>query len=358
MNTPVRKVIHVDMDAFYASVEQRDFPELAGKPIAVGGDSHRGVVAAASYEARRYGVHSAMASVVAHSKCRDLIFVPPRFEVYKEVSMQIRGIFQEYTDLVEPLSLDEAFLDVTSNKAGYNSATHIAKEIKARITLETKLTASAGISINKFLAKIASDYHKPNGLFVILPEEVESFIEKLAVERFFGVGKVTSKKMHKLGIHNGLELKQWPLSELVRNFGKTGYFYHQIVRGIDNRPVEPDKERKSLGAEFTFDHDLKETSEITEQLWIVYKEVAERIKSKDLAGKTLTLKIKYFDFIQITRSKTYKISVHPDKMLWPMLLELWNGVNWDGKPIRLLGATVSNFQNENPPDAVQLTMEF
>jgi DNA polymerase-4 len=248
MKESYRKIIHIDMDAFYASIEQRDQPDLRNKPVAVGGSSKRGVVTTASYEARKYGVHSAMPSVMAKQKCPGLILVEPRFEVYKSVSEQILKIFYEYTPLVEPLSLDEAFLDVTENKKGIPSATIIAREIKKEIKSETSLTASAGISINKFLAKVACDYNKPDGLFLIRPEEAEKFVENLAIEKFFGIGKVTAGKMHKMGIHSGRDLKKFSQAELINLFGKAGSYFYDMARAIDNRPVNPDRIRKSVGA--------------------------------------------------------------------------------------------------------------
>ncbi|HLP05808.1 MAG TPA: DNA polymerase IV, partial [Paludibacter sp.] len=251
----MRKIIHIDMDAFFASIEQRDNPDYRGKPLAVGHAGTRGVVAAASYEARKYGVRSAMASKTALRKCPQLIFVMPRFDVYKSVSSQVLEIFREYTDLVEPLSLDEAFLDVTENHKNMPSATHIALEIKQKIFEKLSLTASAGVSFNKFLAKIASDFNKPNGIYVVTPETAAQFVEKLEIEKFYGVGKVTAKRMHQLGINTGADLKQWSIEGLVANFGKAGHFYYQNARGIDHRPVEPQHIRKSVGAETTFGHD-------------------------------------------------------------------------------------------------------
>jgi DNA polymerase-4 len=275
------------MDAFYASVEQRDNPELKGKPVAVGGSSNRGVVAAASYEARKFGVRSAMPSKIAIRKCPDLVFVRPRFEVYKQVSNQIREIFHDYTDLVEPLSLDEAYLDVTSNKKEMPSATLIAKEIRAKIKERTNLTASAGISINKFLAKTASDVNKPDGLFLIRPKAAIEYVEKLPIERFFGVGKVTAQKMHNLGIKNGFDLKQLTEDELIRHFGKVGHYYFNIARAIDDREVNPKRIRKSLGAESTFSTDLKDLEKIKAELDKITEEVTRRMKNSGTKGKTL-----------------------------------------------------------------------
>lgn len=345
MNNTVRKIIHIDMDAFYASVEQRDNPLLKGKPVAVGGDHPRGVVAAASYEARRFGVHSAMPSVTARKKCPDLIFITPRFDVYAGVSDQIRRIFFEYTDLVEPLSLDEAFLDVTVNKKNISSATVIAREIKERIKDKTGLTASAGISINKFLAKIASDQKKPDGLFVIKPDEAEKFIEGLPVEKFFGVGKVTAGKMHKMGIKTGYDLKKYELNELIHHFGKIGSFYYNIVRAIDEREVEPGRIRKSLGAEQTFETDLITMQEILKELLQIEKVLIERIREENFYGRTLTLKVKFEDFEQITRSKSFYEKLD-EQLIHSTSIELAASVLHFKKGIRLLGLSVSNSAGE------------
>ena len=292
------------MDAFFASVEQLDNPELRGKPVAVGGSGERSVVAAASYEARKFGVRSAMPSVIAKRLCPDLIFVRHNFARYTEVSSQIIEIFRNYTDLIEPLSIDEAFLDVTNDKQSIGSATVIARKIRQEIKAITGLTASAGISVNKFLAKIASDINKPDGMFVIKPEDAEKFIEELPVEKFYGIGKVTAQKMHKLGIHSGADLKKWDLVSLVRNFGKAGVFFYDIARGIDERPVEPDQERKSVGTELTYEKDLTTRFEIIAELYKLEKELMERMEHSETAGRTITLKIKFSDFKQITRSKT------------------------------------------------------
>ena len=345
------------MDAFYASIEQRDNPDLRGKPVAVGGERQRGVVAAASYEARKFGVHSAMPSVTAKKRCPSLIFVKPRFSVYKEVSQQIREIFFEYTDLVEPLSLDEAFLDVTVNKKNITPATEIAQEIKNRIRTVTGLTASAGVSINKFLAKVASDYNKPDGLYVIKPNEAEAFVEKLEIERFFGIGRVTAQKMHRMGIHTGMDLKKYPLDELVRLFGKAGNFFYNIARAIDDRPVDPDRIRKSLGAENTFDTDLISMEEILYQLKEIENELLRRIEKACARGRTLTLKVKFEDFEQITRSKSQPFAFTP-QTLHSISVELAGLVNYKNKGVRLLGLTLSNFENPDDLDAYQLEIEF
>jgi DNA polymerase-4 len=352
----LRKIIHIDMDAFYASIEQRDNPSFRGKPLAVGGSRQRGVVAAASYEARKFGVRSAMPSVTARKKCPALIFVSPRFHVYKEVSQQIRHIFHEYTDLVEPLSLDEAFLDVTENKKRMELATGIARDIKDKIKQETRLTASAGVSINKFLAKIASDHDKPDGLFVIKPHEAEAFIEQLAIEKFFGIGKVTAEKMHNLGIHTGKDLKSFPLDELVRLFGKSGNFYHTIARAIDDRPVDPNRIRKSIGCENTFTSDLIRKPEILHELNNIENELVRRIEKSGARGKTLTLKIKYEDFEQITRSKSIHENYTPE-MIHTISVELLSMVELK-KGIRLLGLTLSNLGNLEELEAKQLEIDF
>lgn len=331
------------MDAFFASVEQRDNAELKGKPVAVGGSRERGVVAAASYEARKFGVRSAMPSVTAIRKCPELIFVPHRFDVYKEVSSQIRDIFKEYTDLMEPLSLDEAYLDVTENKFGMPYAMDIAEEIRKKILERTQLTASAGISYNKFLAKIASDQNKPNGSFVVTPKMSEKFIEQLPIEKFFGVGKVTAKKMHEKGIFTGLELKQHTRRTLVDWFGKAGRYYYNIARGTDEREVNPNRIRKSLGAETTFSEDLTTRDEIIENIEYVAEIVIKRLATANAAGKTLTLKMKYCDFQQVTRSKTLAEEYTTEQIYVEgvKLLELVPNIE---RGIRLIGLTVSNFE--------------
>jgi DNA polymerase IV len=355
----MHKIIHIDMDAFFASVEQRDNPSYQGKPIAVGGLGARGVVAAASYEARKYGVYSAMSSKIARKKCPFLIFVHPRFEVYKQVSNQIRQIFFEYTDLVEPLSLDEAYLDVTSHKKGKPSATLIAKEIKERIYHETGLTASAGISINKFLAKTASDYKKPDGLFLIKPEDAESFIEKLPIEKFFGVGKVTAQKMNRLGIFTGLDLKAFSEYDLIHHFGKAGSYYYHIARAIDNRKVEPYRVQKSVGAENTFEEDLSESQDLLCELELIAKILMDRIIKSKAFGKTLTIKIKFNDFKQITRSKTFPFEITSYELLWNSTCEIFNNIEFNNQKIRLLGITVSGLPViEKSGEPLQLTFDF
>ncbi len=356
-NEVIRKIIHVDMDAFYASVEQRDNPELRGKPLAVGGSRERGVVAAASYEARQFGVRSALPSITAAKKCPDLIFVPPRFEVYKQVSMQIRAVFEEYTDLIEPLALDEAYLDVTHNKKGIPLATDVAREIKVRIKEETELTASAGVSMNKFLAKIASDYDKPDGLFVITPKMAEKFVEKLPIEKFHGVGKVTAKKMHKIGIHYGVDLKRYSQESLHYHFGKAGGYYYNIARAIDNRPVNPNRERKSIGAEATFETDIYKKDELKSKIDRISERVYNRMQSTRKSGRTLTRKIKYADFTQITRSKTAFQDYEELEEIREVAYQLLDEVDNLEKGIRLLGVSVSNFESE-PPVVTQLTIDF
>ncbi len=353
----IRKIIHIDMDAFFASVEQRDFPELRGKAIAVGSSSPRGVIAAASYEARKFGVYSAMSSQVAIKKCPHLIFQQSRFEVYKAVSSQIMNILYEYSDLVEPLSIDEAFIDVTRNKKNHNSATLIAQEIKKRIKEETQLTASAGISVNKFLAKIASDQDKPNGLFVIKPDEVLPFIEQLPVKDFYGVGKKTAERMNQLGIYSGKDLQKWSLNGLVKNFGKAGQFFYFICRGIDNRPVVPNRIRKSVGIENTFSSDLKVIDEIITELNNLIEGLWKRMLRTDKFGRTLTLKIKYNDFKQQTYSKTILRNIEEKKALTELASALLNNVIID-KPIRLMGLSISNLVDNENQLPYQLTIDF
>ncbi|WP_319478801.1 DNA polymerase IV [uncultured Draconibacterium sp.] len=354
-----RKIIHVDMDAFFASVEQLDHPELRGKPVAVGGTSDRGVVAAASYEARKYGVRSAMSSKVAKRKCPDLIFVKHRFERYKEISAQIRSIFLEYTDLVEPLSLDEAYLDVTYAKKGLPSATLIAREVRQRIFEETGLTASAGVSYNKFLAKVASDVNKPNGMFVVTPDKAQEFIDQLEIRKFFGIGKVTAKKLHDIGVWYGRDLKMIERLELTRMFGKAGNYYYDICRGIDNREVQPSRERKSVGAENTFLQDLFLEDELKKELLIIAEKVWERAGRSDVKAKTVTLKFKYADFEQHTRSKTIEPYINTKERFITESLKLMRSEGGFIKGIRLLGLTLSNFLHEQEGEkGVQLVIEF
>ena len=358
--TADRKIIHIDMDAFYASVEQRDNPELRGKPIAVGHAEQRGVVSAASYEARRYGVRSAMSSLKAKQLCPHIIFVPGRMNVYKEVSAQVHRIFQEYTDLIEPLSLDEAFLDVTHNKKGIELAVDIAKEIKKRIREELNLVASAGISYNKFLAKVASDYRKPDGLCTIHPDQALKFISKLPIEAFWGVGKVTAQKMHSLGIHKGKDLQQCTLEMLTRLFGKAGHVYYDFAQGIDLRPVEAERIRKSVGCEHTLDKDITASSSVIIELYHVATELIERLKKSGFSGNTLTLKIKFYDFKQITRSITREQELNNMNDILPLAKQLLKEVDYSIRPIRLIGLTVSNpkEEREEHDEWKQLELEF
>ncbi|MDZ4680691.1 MAG: DNA polymerase IV [Saprospiraceae bacterium] len=355
---PDRKIIHIDMDAFYASVEQRDNPALRGKPVAVGGSGMRGVVASASYEARRYGVRSAMPSVVAQRLCPELIFAKSRFEVYKEVSRQIRDIFHEYADLVEPLSLDEAYLDVTTDKMGIGSATLVAKAILKRIVETTHLTASAGVSFNKFLAKVASGVNKPNGIKVITPEEADHFLGQLPIEKFHGIGAATTKKMKALGIHTGADLRQWPEADLAQYFGKAGQHYYRIVRADDRREVNPNRIRKSIGAERTFFEDLSDLDAMKEKLANIAGIVHEYMLKHDNFGRTVTLKIKSSDFRQITRSKTFSSELHDLDALIATVYELLEQNRQEVEKVRLLGVTVSNLARERSTEGVQLSFEF
>src|ERR1700743_2276261 len=357
-----RKIIHIDMDAFYASVEQRDNPGYRGKAIAVGGSPQgRGVVATASYEARKFGVRSAMASKQALQLCPHIIFVQPELPVYKEVSQKIREIFRRYTDLIEPLSLDEAYLDVTEDKQNIGSAIEIAKMIKQAIKDELQLTASAGLSINKFVAKIASDMNKPDGITFIGPSTIESFMEKLPVEKFHGVGKVTAEKMKKMGLFTGADLKELSEDEIVKHFGKAGRFYYQLARGIDNREVQPNQETKSIGAEDTFAYDLTDIEEMYTELDKLSKTVHNRVLHYQLKGRTITLKIKYSDFRQITRNFSLPDPVNDLETISATARKLLLASDPEGKPIRLLGVTLSNFGEITPkqkknshPDQLEL----
>lgn len=346
----IRKIIHVDMDAFYASVEQRDNPELRGKPVAVGGAAARGVVAAASYEARKFGVHSAMPSVTAARKCPDLIFVKPRFEVYRAVSHQIREIFAEYTPLIEPLSLDEAYLDVTQNMKGMPIATEIALEIRAKIKAVTGLNASAGISYNKFLAKMASDLNKPNGQAVITPKNGPAFVEALAVKKFHGVGPATAEKMHRLGIETGADLKVQSLAFLTQHFGKSGPYFYGIARGIDNRQVRPDRVRKSVGAEDTFTQDIDDLDLATSELKPLAEKVWGYCAAKGFSGKTVTVKIKYSDFTQATRSRTTALPFANGNEILEAATGLLATVYPFKRSVRLLGVTLSSLTNDHGED--------
>ena len=369
---PIRKIIHVDMDAFYASVAQMDDSNLRGKPIAVGGGGKRGVVSAASYEARKFGVKSAMAGNLATKLCPELIFVRPNFERYSEISIKIRSIFYDYTDLVEPLSLDEAYLDVTKNKKGNPSASLIAKEIRERILNEVGLTASAGISINKFIAKVASDYNKPNGQKTVNPEEVLAFLEELDIRKFYGVGKVTSEKMYQLGIFTGLDLKQKSLEYLDKHFGKSGRYYYHVVRGIHNSEVKPNRTRKSLAAERTFSENLSSEVFMLEKLEHIANEVSRRMTKSRVAGKTVTLKIKYSDFTLQTRSKTLTYYISDKSIILDTAKDLLYQEKLSNS-VRLLGISLSNLNTESkkmkdvsrsqnkveqPSISVQLKFEF
>ena len=342
---PIRKIIHVDMDAFYASVEQLDFPELRGKAIAVGGNEVRGVISAASYQARAFGVRSAMSGALAKRMCPELIFVPPRFDRYREISMKIRAIFLEYTDLVEPLSLDEAYLDVTENKKGNPSATLIASQIRERVFQQTGLRCSAGISINKFVAKIASDYNKPNGQKTVDPDQVIPFLEALDIRKFYGIGKVTAQKMYQLGIFTGLDLKKKPIEFLNKHFGKSGLMYYNVVRGIHNSPVKPDRVPKSVGAERTFSENLSSEVFMLERLKHLSGELAQRLRKNKVAGKTLTLKIKYSDFSLQTRSKTLDFYISDKSLLFDVATELLYQEKLHNS-VRLLGISLANLNTE------------
>jgi DNA polymerase-4 len=359
--TTQRKILHIDMDAFYASVEQLDNPQLLGKPVAVGGNKERGVVAAASYEARKYGVYSAMPSKIAALKCPDLVFVPPRFERYQELSAKIRLIFMSYTDLVEPLSLDEAYLDVTQNKQAFETATEIALAIKAEIKDSLGLTASAGVSVNKFLAKIASDYRKPDGIYIIKPHQVTSFIDKLPVKKFYGVGKVTAEKMHKMGLFHGKDLKAKSLPEMLRYFGKVGRYYYEVSRGIDNRSVNPNRIRKSIGAENTFSNSIAEHADLKVNLAPILDKCWDRYQKSGAKAYTLSLKIKFDDFNQITRSKTLSDYLISKVLLKNELFTLIDALELKLK-VRLIGCSLSNFEDSQTEVAStelqQLTLEF
>ncbi len=366
IDLPIRKIIHVDMDAFYASVAQMDNPELKGKAIAVGGGGSRGVISAASYEARKYGVKSAMSGRLAIKLCPDLIFVKTDFDRYKTISKQVRTIFYDYTDLVEPLSLDEAYLDVTENKKGNPSASLIAQEIRRRILAEVGLTASAGISINKFVAKIASDYNKPNGQKTVNPEEVLEFLEQLDIRKFYGVGKVTAEKMYQKGIFTGADLKSKSLEYLEDNFGKSGGFYYNVVRGIHTSEVKPNRIRKSLAAERTFSENLSSEIFMLERLEHIAEEVSKRLHISKVAGKTLTLKIKYSDFTLQTRSKTLPYFISEKSLILETAKDLLYQETLDNS-VRLLGISLSNLNTSQKektseilekPVSVQLKFGF
>lgn len=353
-----RKIIHVDMDAFYASVEQMDNPELRGKPIAVGGGENRGVVSAASYEARKFGVRSAISGYLAKKNCPELIFVRPRFDRYKEISLKIRKIFYDYTDKVEPLSLDEAYLDVTENKKGNPSATLIAQEIRKRIYDEVGLTASAGISINKFIAKVASDYNKPNGQKTVNPNEVQQFLEELPIGKFYGVGKVTTEKMYQLGIFTGFDLKSKSIEFLEKHFGKSGKYYYYVVRGIHNSEVKAERVAKSVAAEHTFNENLSSEIFMQEKLEVIAGELERRLGRYQIAGKTITLKIKYSDFTVQTRSKTLPYFISDKALLFETVKELLYQERMKDS-VRLLGISLSNLNTEiKKTVVVQLKFDF
>lgn len=343
-----RKIIHIDMDAFYASIEQRDNPQYRGKPIAVGGspEGRGGVVATASYEARKFGIRSAMPSKQARQLCRGLIFVKPRFEVYKHVSLQLREIFQRYTDLIEPLSLDEAFLDVTADKQHIGSAIEIAKRIRKTIADELQLTASAGISVNKFLAKIASDINKPDGIAFIGPSKIKNFVEKLPVEKFFGVGKVTAGKMKQMGLHTGADLKKLSEAEMTKRFGKPGKFYFKVVRGIDDREVQPNREAKSIGAEDTFRHDLTTLEEMNHHLEAIADTLYARLKRHGVKGRTITIKIKYQNFKVVTRSQSFAEAIDDFETIFETARKLLSAARVVDSGVRLLGISLSNFGDQ------------
>ena len=342
-----RKIIHVDMDAFYAAVEQRDNPQLRGKPVIVGGNpGSRGVVATCSYEARRFGIHSAMSSVRAYRLCPQAIFVRPRFEAYRAVSLQLRELFHEYTDMVEPLSLDEAFLDVTDNKKDIKFATRVAREILREISHRTELTASAGVSYNKFLAKVASDVNKPAGLTVVIPEQAEAFIAELPIRRFHGVGRVTEKRMLARGIASGFDLRQRSLEELQRLFGKSGQYFYDISRGIDNRVVVPNRIRKSIGKETTLDEDCSDKGEMMIILGKLAERVAALVQVYNTSGLTLTLKVRYGNFQSVTRSHTQANPVDDAETMLTLAETLLDKTEAGSRPVRLLGLTVSNLTTD------------
>jgi len=354
----IRKIIHIDMDAFFASVEQRDDPSLKGKPIAVGGGGNRGVVASASYEARKYGVKSAMPGMLARKKCPQLIFVKGSFDKYKTVSKVIRTIFHDFTDLVEPLSLDEAYLDVTHNKISLPSATLIAMEIRKRIELETGLTASAGVSYNKFLAKVASDVNKPNGIKIITPMEGPDFLKQLPISRFHGIGKITAERCKRMGIYKGEDLLKWSQQDLMKVFGKAGAYYYQIVRGDDRRLVNPIRHRKSIGTEKTFSEDCSDIHFLELTLETLCEKLFRFMDIDDNFGKTITIKIKHFNFVLETKSKTFTTELNDYQLLYTVAEGLMKELTGDIFSIRLLGISVSNLKKEQTMVGVQLTLDF
>jgi DNA polymerase-4 len=353
-----RKIIHIDMDAFFAAVEQREQPELRGKPVVVGGNPQgRGVVATCSYEARRYGIHSAMPSARAYQLCPQAIFVRPRIALYREVSQQIQQIFRQYTDLIEPLSLDEAYLDVSHSDLCQGSASLIAQQIRQQIKTITGLTASAGVSYNKFLAKIASDINKPDGQFVITPQQGEAFVRQLPIGKFYGVGKVTEARMHKLGIYNGEDLRRWSLEELGRAFGKASQYYFDIARGRDTRPVNSHRIRKSFGSETTFSTDLHAPQDMLECVLQQAEGLIDKMQARQMQAYTLTLKVKYHDFRQVTRSisRDYPLNTRAAVGEWlPRLLERTDVAT---RPVRLLGVAFSGF-NRVPEQAQELQLDL
>ena len=354
----LRKIIHVDMDAFFASVEQRDNPELKGLPVAVGYDGARGVVATASYEARKFGVHSAMATSIAKRLCPDLIFVPPRFEAYRSASRQVHEIFAEYTDIIEPVSLDEAYLDVTKNKRSISSAWTIAQNIRDKIYARTGLTASAGVSYNKFLAKLASDMRKPNGQYLITPDQGAGFVAELPIAKFHGIGPATTEKMHKLGIQTGADLRTWSAADLTSNFGKLGSWYYRVARGEDDRPVEPHRERKSVSAETTFQDDVTSKDRLEQTLAELAKEVWDWVERNKRYGRSVTVKIKWADFEQSTRSRTEHAPITEVSGLRRMAFELLDSVFPLPKAIRLIGVGLSGFaaKDARQSDQTQLNL--
>ena len=359
---PTRKIIHIDMDAFYASVEQRDNKDLKSRPVIVGGDPRsRGVVAACSYEAREFGIHSAMACATAYKRCPQAVFVRPRFDVYRAVSFQIREIFLQYTDLVEPLSLDEAFLDVTENRYQMASATQIAQQIRRQIYHRTDgLTASAGVSFNKFLAKVASDVHKPNGITVITPTQASAFIDRLPIRKFFGVGQKTEERMHRLGIKIGADLKKFSLENLVRHFGKAGSYYYHIAHGRDERPVQPDRIRKSYGKEITLKEDIDDTNQMLTILESLGQKVVAGLQREERQGMTLTLKVKYDDFKIVTRSITLPEPITSMEIIRPQIKKMLANTDAGQRKVRLLGLSISNFLDAQAGDNcwVQLPLPF
>lgn len=354
----IRKIVHIDMDAFFASVEERDFPELKGRPVAVGRSAERGVVATANYEARKYGVHSAMSSKVALQRCPHLIFQPPRFDVYKAVSRQVHEIFAQFTDLIEPLSIDEAYLDVTDNKKGIRSATIVAEEIKRMIRETTLLTASAGVSYNKFLAKIASDYDKPDGLFVIEPKDAVAFIAQLPVGKFYGIGPVTEQYLGKMGIRTGADLQRFSLAEMSNIFGKNGQFFYDIVRGVDNREVVVDRKRKSYSAESTFEKDLNSSFAVVTELYRLEQRVWNEVTQAGKYAKTVTLKLRFADFTTITRSYSSEDYICGFAEFHAIAKSLLTKIDYSGSGVRLLGVGVSNLTDVESECGRQLSLKF